>query len=87
MTREQAIRDYNNATATTLYGIYKEPSHKKKIITDRIHGYMNKDNGNGIKFSKINSMYFNVFYLFSDKDTGVIKLAYFTPWNYYEFDF
>ena len=80
------IAAYNRAPALSVYGAYKHPSDAKVSAERAALREMTKRNGWGYKIINHTCQHFTAGYLFTDLDTGVIKLRVHTAQNAYETD-
>ena len=85
--QQQFISKYKRATTGELYKVYKSCSTAKWRAYYRVIEQMRALRGYDLRITSHNSSIFCCAFLFSDPDTGEVKICYVTPYNNYYFDF
>lgn len=78
-TAKANINSYDKSTMTNLTDAYKKPSKAKSSVWFDCRYDMAKNFGWGLKVISYNTFMFTCGYLFTDKETGVVKFKFFTP--------
>ena len=73
------IYSYDNSSMTNLTDAYKKPSKAKYSVWLDCAYDMLKNFGWGLKVISYNTFMFTCGYLYTDKETGVVKFKFFTP--------
>lgn len=84
---QKAMYDaYNRAPYDTIYTAYNRPSVYKVRAYEAIKSGMLTVGGWGLKVVSHNCNFFSCAYEYADPETGVVRLAYFTGRNTYDFE-
>lgn len=76
---KENINRYEKSNMLNITDAYTKPSTAKTNIFFNILRDMANNAGWGLKIISYNTFMFTCGYLFTDKETGVIKFKYFTP--------
>lgn len=89
--RERERAEYNYkvwemSEKDSIYKAYKRPSFAKYKAFERCREMCRNDDGWGCKVVSTNCSTFTAGYEYADKESGVCKFVYITPWNVYEIE-